>query len=46
MTGQIDDSLSGDKRDEQVDLIERIGFAEGLDLITLKERLQKHGVER
>ena len=46
MTGPIDDFLSEDKKGEQAELTERIGFVEGLDLITLKERLRKHGVER
>ncbi|UCG36370.1 MAG: hypothetical protein JSV64_07115 [Candidatus Bathyarchaeota archaeon] len=31
---------------EATEIIERIGFFEGLDLITLRERLRKHGVVR
>jgi len=31
---------------EEVEITERIGFAEGLDLITLREKLRKHGVMR
>ena len=46
MTGQMDDFLSEDKIDEEAELTERIGFAEGLDLITLQEKLRMHGVER
>ena len=29
----------------EIKCIERIGFVEGLDLITLKEKLRKHGVK-
>lgn len=30
---------------EDAEMTERVGFAEGLDLITLREKLRKHGVE-
>lgn len=46
MTEQIDDFWSESAVDEMAELTEKIGFVEGLDLITLKEKLRRHGVER
>ena len=44
LTIQIDNFLPEDIG-ENAETMERIGFIEGLDLITLKEKLRKHGVK-
>ena len=44
MTFQTNDFLHEICIHEEVEMIERIGFVEGLDLITLREKLRKHGV--
>ncbi len=44
MTFQINDFLDEICIDEEIETAERIGFVEGLDLITLREKLRKHGV--
>ena len=46
MTFQIDDFLYEIYMHEEAEVTERIDFVEGLDLITLREKLRKHGVER
>lgn len=46
MTFKIDDYLHEICIREEVEITERTGFAEVLDLITLREKLRKHGVER
>lgn len=46
MTLQIDDFLYEICISEDAEMTERIGFVDGLDLITLREKLRKHGVER
>lgn len=46
MTIQIDNFLYEVCMREDAEITERIGFVEGLDLITLREKLRKHGVER
>ena len=45
MTLQIDNYLIEVCISEDEEMIERIGFVEGLDLITLREKLRKHGVD-
>ena len=46
MTSQIEDFLIELHDHEESDMIEKIGFVKGLDLITLQEKLRKHGVRR
>ena len=46
MTFQINDFLQETCIHEDVEMTERIGFVEGLDLITLREKLRKHGLAR
>ena len=46
MTFQMNDFLHATCTREDAEMTERIGFIEGLDLITLREKLRKHGVER
>jgi hypothetical protein len=43
---QIDNFLYEVSIREDAEITERIGFVEDLDLITLREKLRKHGVER
>ncbi|MCW3980307.1 MAG: hypothetical protein NWF11_02420 [Candidatus Bathyarchaeota archaeon] len=45
MTSQIDNFLYEISIREDAEITERIGFFQGLDLITQRERLRKHGVE-
>lgn len=45
MTFQIDDFSHEICVSEDVEVTERIGFFESLDLITLREKLRIHGVE-
>jgi len=45
LTIPIDDFLYVVCMCEDAEMTERIGFVEGLDLITLREKLRKHGVE-
>jgi hypothetical protein len=45
LTIQVDNFLYEICMREDAELTERIGFFRGLDLITQRERLQKHGVE-
>ena len=45
MTIQVDNFLYEICRREDAEMTERIGFFQGLDLITQRERLRKHGVE-
>ena len=44
LTNQIDNFLP-EGIGENTGTMERIGVIEGLDLITLKEKLRKHGVK-
>lgn len=46
MTLQINDFLHEICIRGDAEITERIGFFEDLDLITLREELRKHGVER
>jgi hypothetical protein len=46
LTFQISDFLPEICIREDAEMTERIGFVEGLDLITLREKLRKHGVVR
>lgn len=46
MTFQIDDFLYELCIREEAERSERVGFVDGLDLITVMEKLRKHGVER
>ena len=45
LTLQIDKFLDTECMLENVETAERIGFVAGLDLITMREELRKHGVE-
>ncbi len=44
MTFRIDDLLDEIYIREEPEITERMGFAGELDLITLREKLRKHGV--
>lgn len=48
MTAQVDDSLDACEVHvySTTEILKRIGFAKGLDLLTLREKLRRHGVER
>jgi len=46
LTIQINDFLYEIRIREDAEMNERIGFVESLDLITLREKLRKHGVAR
>ena len=46
MTFQIEDFLIELHDHEESETIEKIGFVKGLDLITLLEKLRKHGVRK
>ena len=46
MTFQVEDFLIEFHDHVESEMIERIGFVKGLDLITLQEKLRKHGVRR
>jgi hypothetical protein len=45
LTFQMDKFFDAVSMHENADMAERIGFVEGLDLITMREELRKHGVE-
>ena len=45
MTFQVNDFLYEVFLDEEAEIAEKFGLVEGRDLITLRERLRRHGVE-
>ncbi len=45
MTFQVGDFLYEIFIDEEAEMTEKFGLVEGRDLITLRERLRRHGVE-
>ena len=46
LTFETDDLLHKVSLHEKVEVTERVGFVEELDLITMREKLRKHGIQR